>query len=305
MSSARIEPEEEGWPAGLKPPPRGRDLPYDDGEPMETINHRWQMNLLIEVFTWAINREDAFVGGNHALYYSALQAKRNDFKAPDVFVVLDAIDNPERLSWVVWEEDGRTPNVVIELLSQSTERSDRGNKKRIYEQILKVPDYFIYDPVDFRFEGWRLDNGVYRPLVPDAHGRLFCHEVGLWLGRSQGEYIKRRSTWLRLFDAEGQLVPTFTEAAVEQAKVSIGQANADVKQAKAALEQGRAAAKAEVERAKAEVEQAKAEAEQAKAALEQARAEASIALEQARAEVERAADAEARLAELRAELSRY
>ena len=28
---------------------------------METINHRWQMNLLCEVFTRAIGREDAYV----------------------------------------------------------------------------------------------------------------------------------------------------------------------------------------------------------------------------------------------------
>lgn len=239
MTNARIEPDEEGWPVGLKPPPRGRDLPYDDGEPMETINHRWQMNLLIEVFTCAIDRDDVFVGGNHALYYSALQVKRNDFKAPDVFIVLDAIDNPERLSWVVWEEDGRTPNVVIELLSPTTEANDRGPKKRIYERVLKVPDYYVYDPVDFRFDGWRLQDGRYEPLEPDEHGRLFCREVGLWLGRWNGEYLKRTNTWLRLFDAEGRLIPTFAEAA--QAKARAAQANAEAAQARAVAAEARLA----------------------------------------------------------------
>lgn len=243
MTNARIEADNEGWPFGVKPPPRGEDLPYDDGEPMESKDHRWQMNLLCEVFTMAIGRDDAWVGGNEALYYSALQVKRNDFKAPDVFVVLDAIDNPGRKSWVVWEEDGRTPNIVIELLSESTEANDRGAKKRIYERVLRVPDYFVYDPLDFRFEGWRLADGIYRPLVADAAGRLPCQEVGLWLGRWRGEYIGRDNTWLRLFDGQGRLIPTFAEA--ERANAEAERARAEAEGARADAAQARAAAEAE------------------------------------------------------------
>jgi len=276
MTNARIEPYEEGWPVGLKPPPRGEDLPYDDGEPMESKDHRWQMNLLCEVFTMAIGRDDAWVGGNEALYYSALQVKKNDFKAPDVHVVLDAIENPGRKSWVVWEEDGRTPNIVVELLSESTEANDRGPKKRIYERVLKVPDYFLYDPLDHRFEGWRLNDGVYRALTPDAAGRLPCQEVGLWLGRWRGKYIGRENTWLRLFDAHGRLIPTFAEAA---------QANAE-------------AAKADAEAAKADAEAAKADADSAEARADNAESRAEDAEARANAEAERARVAEARLAEL-------
>jgi len=79
----------------------------------------------------------------------------------------------------VWEEDGRTPNVVIELLSPSTEANDRGPKRRVYERVLKVPDYSRYDPADFRLEGWRLDEGAYQRLAPDENDRLFCRDVGV------------------------------------------------------------------------------------------------------------------------------
>ena len=270
---------------------------------METINHRWQMNLLCEVFTRAIGREDAYVGGNNALYYSALQAKRNDFKAPDVFVVLHTIDNPDRLSWVVWEEDGRTPNIVIELLSPSTESNDRGAKKRIYEQVLKVPDYFVYDPVDFRFEGWRLDRGAYRALVPDDEDRLFCEEIGLWLGRWRGTYIGRTSTYLRLFDAQGRVMPTFAEAAEEHARSVEERARGEAERARVEGERARIEterAEAEAERARAEAERADAEAERADAEAERADAEA----ERANAEAERARLAEARIRELMAELAK-
>ena len=70
-------------------------------------------------------------------------AWKNDFKGPDVFVVLDTV-RKDRKSWVVWEEEGRTPDVVIELLSESTEKADRGLKMRVYAKLLKVADKTIY-----------------------------------------------------------------------------------------------------------------------------------------------------------------
>src|SRR5438552_237108 len=88
----------------IPPPPRGADLPTEDGEPLETNIHRLLMNLLIEVLTrhWA-DRRDYFVGGNMCFYYSALQAKKNDFRGPDFFVVKD-VEHRQRDSWVAWEE---------------------------------------------------------------------------------------------------------------------------------------------------------------------------------------------------------
>ena len=58
------------------PLPRGAELPYSDGEPMETQQHVLQLPLLIETLSdaWA-GREDFFIGGNQFVYYSALQAK--------------------------------------------------------------------------------------------------------------------------------------------------------------------------------------------------------------------------------------
>jgi Uma2 family endonuclease len=137
-------------PASLLPgeprPPRGEDLPFDDGEPLESERHREQMSLLIDSLkdAWR-DRRDVYVGGNMAIYFSETQARNNDFRAPDVFVVLDT-ERRERKGWVVWEEDGRTPDVVIELTSESTEDVDRGKKKTIYARMLHVPFYACCDP---------------------------------------------------------------------------------------------------------------------------------------------------------------
>ena len=168
----------------FKPPPRGEDLPHDDGEPMETARHRQQMNLLIDTLDdhWR-DRDDVCVEGNMFVYFSELQAKQNDFRGPDVFVVMDTVRR-ERKSWVVWEEDGRTPDVVIELTSPSTEHVDRGDKMRIYAQLLHVPEYYIYDPWTARHDAFELDGSTRtdRTRTPDAEGRFASRVTGLSLG---------------------------------------------------------------------------------------------------------------------------
>lgn len=43
-----MNPRSMSVPIGPKPPPRGEDLPYDDGMPMETSRHRAQLDLLVD-----------------------------------------------------------------------------------------------------------------------------------------------------------------------------------------------------------------------------------------------------------------
>ena len=71
--------------------------------------------------------------------------RRNDFRGPDFFLVLNTSPHG-RNAWVVWAEDGRTPDVVIELVSKSTAANDLGPKKEIYGTQLKVGEYFVFDP---------------------------------------------------------------------------------------------------------------------------------------------------------------
>ena len=65
------------------------DLPYDDGEPLESNWHRLQINLLGDALRqhWP-KRTDFFAGGNMFVYYSLEQARTRDYKGPDFFVVL-------------------------------------------------------------------------------------------------------------------------------------------------------------------------------------------------------------------------
>ena len=70
---------------------------------------------------------------------------------PDVFFVL-GVSKGDRLRWVVWEE-GKGPDVVIELLSPSTAAQDKEEKKQIYQDRLGVPEYFWYAPFPASWPG--------------------------------------------------------------------------------------------------------------------------------------------------------
>ncbi|MBC7971425.1 MAG: Uma2 family endonuclease [Verrucomicrobia bacterium] len=211
-----ILPPELDWEHPTPP----TDLVFDDGEPLESNRHRIAMNVLIDsALTALVDRPDSFVGGNMFVYYSQDQAMNRDFRGPDFFVALDVDGSRERQGWVTWQEGGRYPDVIVELLSPSTATVDsltetlceRTVKKTLYERVFRTADYFIFDPFDASvFEGWHLTNQRYQPLQPDAHGRLWCETLGLWLGTWEGSMRREppngTCAWLRLYDTAGNLV---------------------------------------------------------------------------------------------------
>jgi len=122
-----------------------------------------------------------------------------------------------RGKWVVWEEDGRFPDAIVELMSPSTGAEDLGRKKDLYERTFHTPDYFAYDPDAGTLYGWRLIDRTYLALEPDHHGRLWSAELDGWIGRWTGDYLGQRAAWLRLFDSQGNLLPTAGEAGAQRA----------------------------------------------------------------------------------------
>lgn len=193
------------------------DLPYDDGIPMETPRHASQMHLLIEALQLHLPpRRDCFIGGNMFVYYSLDQVRNKDFKGPDFFVVLD-VPQRERKSWIAWQENDRLPNVVVELMSPSTAENDREEKKLTYQNRLRVPEYFIFEPFLYEWSGFRLQEGVYEPIQPDASGQLLSQELGLVLRRWEGCYEEIESNWIRWALPDGTLLPIHAEL-VQQEK---------------------------------------------------------------------------------------
>lgn len=212
---------------------------------METPRHREQMLLLIRSLrdAWR-DRHDYYVGGDMFLYYSETQSKRNDYRGPDFYVVLDC-DDHERKSWVVWEEDGRTPDVIIELTSPSTAAVDRGPKKDIYARLLRTAFYAIYDPFSGALEAFELDgpHRRYVPIAPGDDGRVRCEPLGLTLGVVPGTQSGMEAPWLRWFDAAGLVLPLPEErAAALESHASALESHAAALESRATAAESHAAA---------------------------------------------------------------
>jgi Uma2 family endonuclease len=150
------------------------------------------MTLLIETLRlhWK-DRPTGYVGGNMFVYFSLEQVKNQDFRGPDFFAVLNA-PKRERKSWVLWAER-HGPDVVIELLSETTAAVDKGEKKRVYQDELRVPEYFWYDPFSGELAGFWLCNGRYEPIEPDEAGRLKSERLGGQGPRATWAAARRRS----------------------------------------------------------------------------------------------------------------
>lgn len=183
---------------------------YSDELPLETELHLEQIMLLLKCLKWLWrDRTDFYAAGNLTIYYSLNKRKSQDFRGPDFFVVLDS-DRKTRKSWVVWEEDGKYPNVILEILSESTATTDKEFKKKLYQNTFRTPDYFWFDPYTLEFAGFHLVDGKYQPLEANNQGHLWSQQLNLYLGIHQG--------LLRFFTPEGQLVPTPEEEAESERK---------------------------------------------------------------------------------------
>lgn len=178
---------------------------YSDEPQLETDLHLRQILALLTSLEWLWqDRQDFFASGNLTIYFSPKQIKSQDFRGPDFFVVLGT-ERRTRKSWVVWEEDGKYPNVIFEVLSESTAKADKTTKKQTYQDIFRTPEYFWVDPVTSAFEGFVLMAGEYQAIQPNSSGHLWSRQLDLYVGIYDAQ--------LRFFTSQGNLVPTPPEAA--------------------------------------------------------------------------------------------
>jgi Uma2 family endonuclease len=204
-------------------------LPESDGKPMaETDVHRKQMiNLLNCLEEYFQSDPQVYVTGNIFLYYLDEAGERHSV-SPDVFVVR-GIEKKDRRIYKL-EDEGKGPDVVIELTSLSTKVEDLGNKKVIYANM-DVREYFIFDPlsewVTSQLRGHRLEGGEYIPMTGT---RLHSDVLGLDLVLEDGQ--------LRLYDpTTGQRLRTHheAEAARREAEAARREAEARADAAEAEL----------------------------------------------------------------------
>jgi Uma2 family endonuclease len=252
---------------------------WSDEPPLESDLHLQQIIILLSCLEllWQ-EKNDYYASGNLTIYYNEEQLKKRDFCGPDFFVVLDTEKRP-RKSWVVWGEQGKYPNVIVEILSDSTANIDRNKKKILYQNTFRTPNYFWFDPNTLELQGFTILEGQYQAISANDRGYLWSEQLGLYLG-----IFERK---LRYFTADGQLVPTPQEAELQQR-----QAKEQALLEKEQERQGKEQALLEKEQERQGKEQALLEKEQAlleKEQEQQAKEQALLEKEQERQAKERLA----------------
>ena len=202
------------------------DLPSEDPkEPgVPDTFHIDQPQLLEFTFlppNW--DAEQVFTASDLNLYYDVEHSRWH--KRPDWFAAVGVPRLYEgrdmRLSYVVWQER-INPFVVVELLSPGTEDEDLGRtvqrsgepptKWQVYEQILRIPYYFVFSRYTDELLAFHLVGGHYEPAELIS-GRLLIPELQLTLGWWQGTYKSMNRLWLRWFTAEGDMILSPSERA--------------------------------------------------------------------------------------------
>lgn len=219
--------------------PDATQLESDEPE-MESSTHYTQLALLVMCLEWLWrDRNDYFIGATLTVYFCRQQLKKRDCRGPDFFLVKKT-EKRHRKCWVVWEEDGKYPNLIIELLSEETANCDRNLKKKLYQDNFRTPEYFWFDPETLEFQGFRLEKKRYQEIQPNKQGWRWSEELELYLGVDGDE--------LRYFTPNGQRVPTPQEAAMQE-QLRAQQAQLQVQQAQLQAQQAQLQAQQERERA--------------------------------------------------------
>jgi len=181
--------------------PTEDELGVEDDKPVESTQHRDQSDLMRHLLNRVLgDREDVCIAGDLAVYYQHGHSP----VVPDVMVVF-GVENRKRKAYLMWNE-GKGPDWVLELLSESSAEKDRETNYGIYEHHVRVPEYVWFNPDDPKeLRGFRLVGDEYEEVAPDEHGRLWSKVLGHSLGVHEG--------WLRLYDPDGRLIPTGDELA--------------------------------------------------------------------------------------------
>ncbi len=173
--------------------------PTWSAQPMpETDLHRKLMLELIDRLEVFYAGQPVYVTGNILVFYQ--QGNLRKHISPDVWLAR-GVEDHMRPNYLIWEEP-RGPEFVIELTSSTTARNDQTTKLVLYRDVLKVREYFLFDPLgDYlnpRLQGYRLRGGVYR-RIRVRNGRLPSQVTGLHL-EADGEDLRLwnplTQTWL-------------------------------------------------------------------------------------------------------------
>ena len=223
--------EKEG--ISLPPPfPDHTQLPESDGTFVKNFQEHPQSIILTDSIGAILKKihpdGDYAIGQDSGIYWRETDPPEQGAEAPDWFYVPGVpplLDGQMRRSYVLWREF-ITPLIVLEFasgsgkeerdttsLAEAKKQGTRPGKFWVYEQIMRIPYYGIYEIQSGKLEVYHLVSGLYRQLEPNERGHYPIDQLPVELGLWRGAYQNQTQLWLRWGDKDGNLLLTGHEQA--------------------------------------------------------------------------------------------
>jgi Uma2 family endonuclease len=239
--------------------PDHTQLPESDGSFVKNFQEHPQSIILTDSIDPVLQRlhpdGQYAIGQDCGIYWRETEPPEKGAEAPDWFYVPRVparVDGQIRRSYVLWREF-ITPTIVLEFASgNGSEERDttplsrsvegeivRPGKFWVYEQVMRIPYYGIYEITNGNLEVYHLVDTTYERMTPNDRGHYYIPPMQVELGLWRGSYSSHADElWLRWWDEEGNLLLTgHEEAEVQRERANIAEERANVAQQQAEQEQ--------------------------------------------------------------------
>lgn len=218
----------------LPPPfPDHTQLPESDGSFVKNFQEHPQSLILTDSIGTTLERihpdGQYAIGQDCGIYWRETEPPEKGAEAPDWFYVPNVppqLQGEIRRSYVLWREF-IAPTIALEFVSgDGSEEHDqtplirtqattiRPGKFWVYEQIIRIPYYGIFDVNSGELELYQLVGASYQPMTPNQRGHYPIPPMEVEIGIWQGSYQNQTQPWLRWWDLQGNLLLTGSERAV-------------------------------------------------------------------------------------------
>jgi Uma2 family endonuclease len=206
--------------------PDHTQLPDSDGTFVKNFQEHPQSLILTDSIGQILQQRHPdgqyAIGQDCGIYWRETEPAEQGAEAPDWFYVPNVppnIDGQIRRSYVLWREH-IAPLIALEFASGNGDeerdrtplsRTDEGGVTKpgkfwVYERVMRIPYYGIYQVNNGRLEVYRLIDGYYQLLELNQRGHFPIAPLGVELGLWQGSYQNQTMLWLRWWDEGGNLL---------------------------------------------------------------------------------------------------
>ncbi|MEG4850783.1 Uma2 family endonuclease [Microcoleus sp. B5-D4] len=246
---------------GLPPAfPDHTQLPDEDGTFVKNFQEHPQSIILTDSIGPVVERlhpdGQYAIGQDCGIYWRETDPPERGAEAPDWFYVpnVPATLDGFRRSYVLWREH-MAPFIALEFASGNGEEerdrtplsvaadgtTTKPGKFWVYERIIRIPYYGIYEMRTGNLEVYHLIDFGYRRMEPNERGHYPIPVLDVELGLWQGSYQNQELLWLRWWDSQGNLLLTGSEQVeIERGRVEQERERAEQERERAEQERERA-----------------------------------------------------------------